>query len=153
MCSSSVVLDFTASLLSSASIFGHRSCGYQEMTISAGTHVRHIYDLWPLETPLFEPTADFEPYVIHMYCYVFSMCVSVRQRREQLTCYSLLIKSDAYITECSRVWIWLHLGAPQIDQQHLWIYEYVKSVARSRGSKSFSLGVASVGNCQNKQSK
>lgn len=29
-------------------------------------------------------------------------------------------------------------GAPRIDQQHLWLYKYVKSVARSRGSGSLN---------------
>lgn len=43
--------------------------------------------------------------VIHMYCDGFDMRVSVRLRHRQLTCYSLLIKSSAYITEDLCVWI------------------------------------------------
>lgn len=83
--------------------------------------------------PLFWPKADLESHP-HAH-FAHSACVSVRQRQEQLMCFPLLIKSNAYITESSCHYFtaaWL-LEAPKIDQQHQRLHKYVKTVACFRG--------------------
>lgn len=82
------------------------------------------------------------------------MRVSLRLRHGQLTCYSLLIKSSAYITEHSRVWIRLRiLGYHKATPRTLLIFKVRGLFLWLWVAESFSLGVASTGTRVNNVNK